>query len=149
MSTEAKPSNSRWGFFAVVRTLMAVGMLVIAPVMLLPPSWFGMGSIEPAQLMVKLSGDTPPHVLDVRTSPEFKRGHIMDAVLLPLHQLPFNLPLLESAQSREVVLICMSGHRSRLAGLILRMAGFDRVVNLTGGMAAWRAAGLPVDKIPA
>jgi len=45
---------------------------------------------------------------------------------------------LAAFREREVVLICMSGHRSRLAGWMLMMAGFERRTNLTGGMVAWK-----------
>jgi len=143
MSAKAEKKRPGGGLFGAVRFVMAAAMLLLAAVMLLPPGLFGMDSIEPEPLMVQLSAHSPPKVLDVRTTPEFNGGHIIGAVLLPLHKLPFNLSKMEAGKGQQVVLICMSGHRSRIAGLILRLAGYDRVINLTGGMAAWRAAGLP------
>ena len=46
----------------------------------------------------------------------------------------------------ELLVICLSGHRSprqakRLAGL-----GFTNVSNVRGGLTAWKKAGLPVTK---
>ena len=41
------------------------------------------------------------------------------------------------------MVVCRSGNRSARATKVLSKAGFD-AVNLTGGMAAWKAAGLPL-----
>ena len=44
----------------------------------------------------------------------------------------------------DIILVCRSGARSgRAAGLLVRR-GFRRVMNMTGGMLAYTAAGLPV-----
>jgi rhodanese-related sulfurtransferase len=47
---------------------------------------------------------------------------------------------------RDVVVVCRAGARSASAGAILRRAGFQRVINLEGGMLAWVEAGLPVQR---
>jgi rhodanese-related sulfurtransferase len=39
---------------------------------------------------------------------------------------------------------CKGGYRSAVAASLLRRAGFQQVVNVTGGFDAWKAAGLPV-----
>ena len=44
----------------------------------------------------------------------------------------------------ELMLICQSGGRSMLACDSLQVLGFRRIRSLTGGIAAWREAGLPV-----
>lgn len=78
-------------------------------------------------------------LLDVREPDEWSAGHAPDAVHVPLGQLdPGRLP-----QGRPVVAVCRSGNRSGKAALQLRAAGVE-VHNLTGGMKAWAAAGLPV-----
>jgi rhodanese-related sulfurtransferase len=43
-----------------------------------------------------------------------------------------------------VVVACRSGNRSARATALLVRSGFE-AVNLTGGMRAWAAAGLPVE----
>ena len=50
--------------------------------------------------------------------------------------------------NREDALIvyCQSGERAPKAAAALRAQGFARVVNLSGGIAAWQQAGLPVEK---
>lgn len=49
-------------------------------------------------------------------------------------------------RDQELVLICRSGNRSGQAAAALARLGFTRLWNLTGGMLAYRAAGLTVEK---
>jgi rhodanese-related sulfurtransferase len=110
--------------------------------MALPPAWLGMADLSADALKARLSRDAAGvAVVDVRTGFEYRGGHIPGAVSVPLHAVPFRLGALQPYQDREVVLVCLSGHRSRLAGLVLRLAGFRRLANLDGGMAAWRGRG--------
>ncbi len=145
MSKNAEqPDRAGRGLWGWLKMAMAGAMLVLGALMLLPPGWFGMTSITPQMLQVQLAGPTPPVIVDVRTAPEFDSGHIASAIPVPLHTLPF--ADLNIGTDRDVVLICLSGHRSRVAGFFLKMAGFDHIINLTGGMAAWQSTGLPVAK---
>jgi glyoxylase-like metal-dependent hydrolase (beta-lactamase superfamily II) len=94
------------------------------------------------------SGDARPLLLDVREPEEFigELGHIEGALLVPLDALERRLPKLHGYAERDVVTICRAGARSATAGAILTRAGFRRPVNLDGGMIAWVAAGLPVQR---
>lgn len=81
-----------------------------------------------------------PHVtlLDVRERFEFAGGHIEGATNTPLSTLdPGSVP------PGELWLICRSGNRSSTAAQTLETAG-STIVNVEGGMNAWRRAGLPV-----
>ena len=98
--------------------------------------------LTPAEF-VEVRQDTPMHVVDVRTNDEWKGGHVSGArhvmggkLADHLAELPRNAPL---------ALICGSGYRSTVAASVLERAGFEDVVNITGGMAAWGHAGLPVE----
>jgi rhodanese-related sulfurtransferase len=123
---------------AVLSGFLLLGLAV----MVLPPAWMGMTDMPPDALRARLAhGDPRLVVVDVRTGVEFRGGHIPRAVPVPLHLVPFRLSELAPYRGREVVLVCLTGHRSRLAGLVLRLAGFGRVINLAGGMTAWRARG--------
>jgi rhodanese-related sulfurtransferase len=44
------------------------------------------------------------------------------------------------------VLLCASGTRASRAAGLLQKAGYAKVVAVSGGLTAWREAGLPVDK---
>lgn len=48
------------------------------------------------------------------------------------------------AGTREVVLVCQSGMRSRVAQAILSGDPTRTYLNLAGGMAAWQSHGLPI-----
>ena len=85
-------------------------------------------------------------VVDVREPGEFKGGHIPNARNIPLGQLAERARDLDKLKGKPVVLACASGNRSMTAAGTLRKAGFEQVVSLSGGMAAWQQAGMPVEK---
>lgn len=79
-------------------------------------------------------------LVDVREPFEYQSGHAPDARLLPLGTLVVghdDLP-----RDRRVLLICATGNRSAHAAQVLQQRGLD-VVDVAGGMSAWRSAGLP------
>ena len=57
-------------------------------------------------------------VVDVREPPEYQRGHIAQAQLLPMRQIPKQGQTLPT--DRLIVLVCRSGRRSRIAAGILK-----------------------------
>jgi hydroxyacylglutathione hydrolase len=81
-------------------------------------------------------------VVDVRAEAEFAAGRLPGAVNIPVGQLPNRLDAVP--RDRLVVLQCQSGGRSAIAASVLVARGFANVVNLTGGMNGWRAAGYPL-----
>lgn len=85
-------------------------------------------------------------VLDVREPGEFAEGHIINARNIPLDQLEARLKEIERYKDRPVIISCAVGSRSGGAAGLLRKNGFTNVVNLSGGIAAWRQAGLPTEK---
>lgn len=80
-------------------------------------------------------------LLDVREQPEWVAGHAPRARHIPLGQLARRHG--ELPAGRTVITVCRSGHRSARAAALLAREGVQ-VVNLSGGMRAWVAAGLPV-----
>ena len=80
-------------------------------------------------------------LVDVREPREWAAGHAPAARHIPLSQLPTRMK--ELPAGRRIVTVCRSGARSRRAAVLLAREG-RRVTNLSGGMAAWAAAGLPV-----
>jgi rhodanese-related sulfurtransferase len=101
----------------------------------------GLVEVEPADLRAML-GRGEALVVDVREPDEFAREHIEGALLIPLSRLhPAQIP---ADDGRVVVLHCRSGSRSTRAANLLLGSGRGTVRHLKGGLAAWRAAGLPV-----
>ncbi len=79
-------------------------------------------------------------LVDVREDSEVAQARIPGTIHIPLGQLPTRLGELDPA--RPVIAICRSGNRSGTATRFLAQAGYD-CDNMTGGMLAWQAAGLP------
>ncbi len=85
-------------------------------------------------------------VLDVRSMAEFKDGHIVNSVNIPLNGLGANIKQLEKHRAKPIVTVCRSGSRSGSACSLLRKNGFENVKNLRGGIMAWESANLPVKR---
>jgi glyoxylase-like metal-dependent hydrolase (beta-lactamase superfamily II) len=83
------------------------------------------------------------HVLDVRRTREWEEGHVAGAKHIPLAELPKRAAELDA--NAEWTVICASGYRSGIASSVLERAGIKRIANAVGGLAAYRAAGLPVE----
>ena len=73
--------------------------------------------------------------VDVREKWEHDVSRIEGAVLIPLRQIPANLPLL--AEAREVVLFCHHGVRSLDAAAWLRTQGVAGARSMSGGIERW------------
>jgi rhodanese-related sulfurtransferase len=82
--------------------------------------------------------------LDVRTPEEFASGRVPGAVNIPVGQLSSRLAELE--KDDRLVVYCERGPRAAIAADTLLGAGYTNVRHLTGDMAGWRAAGLPIEK---
>ena len=80
-------------------------------------------------------------MLDVREPGEWQAGHVAQAWLLPMGQVARHRS--DLPRDRRIVVACRSGGRSAAVAEALRAWGFD-AANLSGGMCAWEAAGLPV-----
>ena len=85
-------------------------------------------------------------LLDVRETNEFEQGRLPNALHIPLSQLAGRIGEVKGRHDHPVIVYCASGRRSRMAGATLAKAGFKDIYHLSGGIAAWRGAGLPVEK---
>lgn len=85
-------------------------------------------------------------LLDVRSSEEWRSGHIAGAHHVELTKLPKSI--VDLPQDQSIALICRSGQRASIAASLLRQHGFQSVMNVRGGMQAWKQAGLPITSKP-
>jgi sulfur-carrier protein adenylyltransferase/sulfurtransferase len=85
-------------------------------------------------------------LIDVREPDEFvgELGHLPGAISVPMATLADASASWK--KDDEYLLICRSGGRSGVSAQAMVRAGFTRVVNLSGGMLAWNAAGKTVDR---
>lgn len=77
-------------------------------------------------------------VVDVRSAPEFAAGHVDGAINVPVGSIPAEGQRLP--RDAGLAIMCESGFRSTLASSLLLRAGFSSLVNVSGGMAAYREA---------
>jgi hydroxyacylglutathione hydrolase len=81
-------------------------------------------------------------ILDVRREAEWESGHMKDAIWFPLDNFKVSAPEIDPAAPLAVH--CQGGYRSVIACSLLLRAGAKNVLNVAGGLDAWRQAGLPV-----
>jgi adenylyltransferase/sulfurtransferase len=91
--------------------------------------------ITPRALKAALDRGEPVVVVDVREPQEYQISRILGSQLIPLGEIPQRHG--EIDRSRVVVCQCRSGVRSAKAAAYLRSVGFERVLNLTGGILRW------------
>jgi rhodanese-related sulfurtransferase len=101
-------------------------------------------NLEPAEFRPRQETGQRLQLIDVREPAEFSAGRVAGARLIPLGDLERRAQELDRGQ--RVVLICRSGRRSDQARARLARLGFDNTACLTGGLTAWEADGLPIEK---
>jgi len=92
-------------------------------------------TITAEELKARLDAGEKPLIIDVREPEEVAAGMIPGAIHLPMGQIPQRLD--EIPREGEVIFVCRSSHRSGQVCDYLSMLGFEKPVNMTGGMLAW------------
>jgi rhodanese-related sulfurtransferase len=105
----------------------------------------GASGVTPTEAVMLMNREKAV-VVDVCEASEFAAGHVTGAKSVPLAQLEQHLPGVAKNKATPVILVCASGMRSGRAVAIARKLGYEKPYSLTGGMAAWRSANLPVQK---
>jgi len=83
-------------------------------------------------------------LVDVREPAEFNGGHAPGAKNIPLGNLLVRKGELDA--DKTVLVICQSGGRSATGQKQLLREAFTDVRNVRGGTAAWKEAGLPLER---
>lgn len=84
-------------------------------------------------------------LIDVSENAEFAAGHAVGARNIPVAALEASRELPKN-KSLPIVVVCPTGARAGRAAIVLKKLGFANTQVLKGGLAAWRAANLPVEK---
>lgn len=88
--------------------------------------------------------DDGVQLLDVRTPEEYQQGHLENAMLANWKDKEeFMRRISAMDKSKPVYIYCLSGGRSAAAKKALEEEGFANVVELDGGITAWRQADKP------
>jgi hydroxyacylglutathione hydrolase len=81
-------------------------------------------------------------IVDVRGEGEWNAGHIPNSLNLPLAELAQRL---DELPQKRLIVHCQTGSRAAIAVSLLRARGFSEAQLFPGGLAEWRAAGLPTE----
>lgn len=100
-----------------------------------------MKKINVSELKEFLAHDTADNalVIDVRTPSEYRRERIIGVANMPLDNLEHHVDDLRDYE--HVYVHCASGNRSSQACAKLNTLGLDNIINVEGGLSAWKEAG--------
>lgn len=102
--------------------------------------------ISVAEVSAKQAANEQFHFIDVREDHEWQADHAAGATHLGRGIIERDIEKLVPEKDAEIVLYCGGGYRSALAGDNLQKMGYTNVLSMAGGIKAWRAAELPVEK---
>ena len=104
------------------------------------------GASVGTQDAINLINNNEGQVLDIREVKEFHKGHITDALNIPVGALKERVVELEKFKTKPVIVACENGQSASFAGRLLKESGFEHVVRLSGGVSGWRNENLPLIK---
>jgi len=131
----------------IVDNWMLISVALASGTFLLWPVLQGAANVglDPAAA-VQLINREKAVVVDVGEAAEFASGHVGNAKNVPLGELESRLGASVKNKTLPLILVCQTGARSAKAVRIAKTLGYERAVSLAGGLGAWKAANLPVEK---
>ncbi len=93
---------------------------------------------------VRLINDRDALVVDVRPQADYKKGHLINALNIPLAKFGERAAEIGKDKARPVIVYCALGSNQSEAAAKLRSLGHSEVYLLKGGMNGWLTASLPV-----
>lgn len=88
--------------------------------------------------------DRAPLLVDVRAPGERQQKRIAGSLEMPLNHLEERAG--ELPGGRPLLVFCAGGYRSSIAASLLQRRGFAQVSEIAGGITAWEAGHLPVER---
>ena len=102
--------------------------------------------ISVVQLQTLRGAMPSPVLVDVREDNEWNKSRIPGAIHVGRGVLEMNIEARVPQKSTPIIVYCQGGGRSAVAADVLAKIGYTNVSSLSGGLAAYQAAGLPVDQ---
>ena len=127
-----------WYLFAVA---LVSGGLLAWPVLVEGAS----GARVTAADAVHLINREKAVLIDVSDAAEYAAGHAVGARNIPLASIETSRELPKN-KALPLVVVCPTGSRAPRAVVALKKLGFENARVLAGGLTAWRAANLPVER---
>lgn len=93
---------------------------------------------------VRMINDRDPVVVDVRAATDFKKGHLINALNIPLAKIEERASEISKDKARPVILYCALGGSTTEAAAKLRKLGYAEVYPIRGGLNGWLQSNLPV-----
>ncbi len=129
-----------WTLFAIA---IGSAAMLLWPVM---KGAAGTGGNLNANGAVQLMNREKAVVVDLSDAAEFASGHIVGSKNLPADEMLSKLESAVKNKALPVILVCPTGARaSRLVDASKKL-GYGNVQAISGGLKAWREAGLPLEK---
>ena len=128
-----------WHLFLVALTS---GGLLVWP--LLRKGAGGTGAVSTAEA-VRLINREKGVLIDVSEAADYAAGHAAGSRNVPVGQIETSKDV-PTNKTLPLLLLCPTGARAGRAAALLRKAGYEKAVAITGGTAAWREAQLPITK---
>ncbi len=85
-------------------------------------------------------------IVDVRSETEYKSGYIKGSVNIPEETLFESIPKQFPNKNTLIYLYCDTGQRGAVATRLLRSMGYEKAINIEGGLKNWQRIGFPVAK---
>ena len=130
--------------------LFAVGILLLAAIACGDKNTPSSGqtpifrSLSPQEAKSLMESRKDLVLVDVRSPQELYEGSIPDSQLIPFGELAQGRMTLPTG--KPILLICAVGGRSYAVGQYFSGKGYGEIYNLAGGISAWKAAGLPLQR---
>ena len=102
--------------------------------------------VSPSSAIRLMNADEDALIMDIRTPADYKGGHIKGAKNTPLSEFASTIKNYADYKDKSVLIYCNSGTTTTRAIKLLKKAGFEKISNLEGGIAAWKEANMPLVK---
>ncbi|MCK4674315.1 MAG: rhodanese-like domain-containing protein [Gammaproteobacteria bacterium] len=102
--------------------------------------------LSPASAIRLINNHDDALIIDIRAVAEYKKGHIKGAKNTPLSDFASAIEAYSDYKNKPVLLYCNSGSTTGRAIKLLKKAGYEKINNLEGGVAAWKEANMPLSK---
>lgn len=103
--------------------------------------------VPAASFKTQIETEANPQLIDVRTPGEFEKGHLSHATNIDWNGNNFNAQVEKLDKNKPVYVYCQGGGRSASAAARLADLGFKNIVDMEGGVMAWRVAAFPIEEV--
>jgi rhodanese-related sulfurtransferase len=123
---------------------LALGVILIAFILNETKSYRDQNNQVTPQDAVLLINHEQACIVDIREASLFEKGHIIESLRIDKDDV--TNPKLKKYKDKPIILVCNLGKTSQQSASQWIKAGFKKVHVLSGGITAWREAGLPIVK---